>query len=404
MGFFKRKKADKELLKNESFEWMTVGEAVTREKLRSGDLSYTEIMERCEECCEQYADALARRDEVRNEISNLESRLQDLIRLDELSEVEKYTVEDMTKTLVNLIEERNRYEQREKEKITPSQYLMMERHEEEIHSSLEVLKDQENLRNNVIGDMHKLEREKDRLEDDLEQLKGKRVFYRQMSIAAIITFVMVFIVLTYLATTTKADLSLIFMLTAFMGALLATGIFLSYRKNSRDTRLTGLKINKAIKLTNTTKIKYVNSTNAIDFTCDKYGVDSYSELAYLWDTYCTVKAEREKYKKNTGKIDDLSDSLSLALTGLGIKTPEVMVCQPECIINRGERVEMRHRLNERRRTLKDRLDFAQVRLESTKGELLWMTGQFPEHTTVFENIMRGYGLYEFAPTSGHETT
>lgn len=404
MGFFKRKKADRDLLKNDSFEWMTVGEAMTKERMKSGKLTYSEMVERCEECCEQYAEALGRRNEIQRELENADEYFNDIVRLDELTEKERYSVEDMTKNLVKLIDERTRYEESERSKITATEYLMMERHESEVPASLEVLKEQEQLRAKVVNDMHTLEREKERLEDDLEQLKGKRVFYRQASVAMIITIIIVLGILLYLSMATKADLTLVFLITLFIGALFAAGILLAHRSNSYNTKLTGAKINKAIKLTNSTKIKFVNSTNAIDFTCDKYNVDGYRELNYLWETYLEAKAEREKYKKNGGKVDELSEALIRALTGMGFKNPDLIVCQPECIINRNERVELRHRLSERRRAIRDRLDFARVRCDSTKGELLWMTSSFPEHAAAFENIMKSYGLYEFAPSEEEETT
>ena len=396
MGLFNRKKAVPE---NE-FEWMTVGEALTMERIKNGNISFSEVLERCEECCEEYADAKESLREVKEEISRIDERIGDVCALDTFSEQQAYAIEDMTKQLVNLIDERTRFMESEKERISAADYLKMERNENEIPDSLETLRKQEKLRNDVSNDMHMLEREKDRLEDEYEQLQGKRVFFKNLTIAVIVLLVVIFGVLTYF-TVKGLDFALAFVVTALLGMGFILLIFYSVQKNRRDTKLTMNKINKAVKLTNTTKIKYVNSTNAVDFICEKYDVNGYDRLNYLWNTYCTVKAERERFAKSADMIDSLSDALTNTLKGYGIAEPELLVCTPACIINKRERVEMRHRLNERRRAIKDRVDFAQARFDSTRSELTHLMAQFPERRTEFENLCRSYGLYEFAPTAGH---
>ncbi|MBO7401811.1 MAG: hypothetical protein J6U10_02340 [Lachnospiraceae bacterium] len=389
MGLFHKR----EETPGSDFEWMTVGEALTMERMKSGDMSFTEILERCEECCEQYADAKESLNEIKNEIARIDERIGDVCALDTFSENQRFAIEDITKQLVMLIEERTRFMENEKERISPSDYLKMERNADAIPDSLQTLKEQDDLRRAAMNDMSILEREKDRLEDESEQLAGKKVFFKNITIAVIVILVAIFGVLTYL-TVNGRDFALAFVVTAVLGMGFIVLILLSMQKNKIDQKTVKNKINRAVKLTNTTKIKYVNSTNTIDFICEKYDVNGYDRLEYLWNTYLAVKAEREKFAKSADLIDSLSDSLGNMLKGYGIAEPELMVCTPSCILDKRERVEMRHRLNERRRAIKDRLDFAQARFDSTASELMRLRAQFPDRKNEFDNLCRSYGLKE----------
>ena len=389
MGLFGKR----EQTPGSDFEWMTVGEALTMERIKSGNMSFPEILERCEECCEQYADAKESLNEIKNEISRIDERIGDVCALDTFSENQRFAIEDMTKQLVMLIEERTRFMENEKDRISASDYLKMERNADEIPGSLQTLKEQDELRHAAMNDMSILEREKDRLEDESEQLAGKKVFLKNITIAAIVLLCVIFGVLTYLTVKGK-DFALAFVVTAILGMGFIVLILLSMQKNKIDQKTVKNKINRAVKLTNTTKIKYVNSTNTIDFICEKYDVNGYDRLEYLWNTYLSVKAEREKFAKSADMIDNLSDSLGNMLKGYGISEPELMVCTPSCILDKRERVEMRHRLNERRRAVKDRLDFAQARFDSTASEIMRLRAMFPERKNEFDNLCRSYGLSE----------
>ena len=394
MGLFNKTKGTPE----SEFEWMTVGEALTMERIKSGDYSFSDIVKRCEECCEQYIDAKQTLNDIKGEITHIDERIGDVCALDTFSPNQAFAIEDMTKQLVALIDERTRFEESEKSRISAADYLKMERNADEIPGSLETLKVQEKLRNDVLNDMHMLEREKDRLENDLEQMQGKNVFFKNISIAVAVMLVLIFGVLTYFTVKGK-DFALAFVVTALLGMGFILVIFLSMHKNRIDAKKTRNKINKAVRLTNSTKIKYVNSTNTIDFICAKYDVDGYERLKTLWETFLSVKAERERYSKSADKIDNLSDSLMNVLKGYGIAEPEVLVCTPSCIIDRRERVEMRHRLNERRRVIKDRLDFAKARVDTTRNELMRLCGHFPERRREFDALLASYGLNELVSTS-----
>lgn len=398
MGLFSKKKEKDALLREDSFEWMTIGEAVTREKMKSGELTFSEIIERCEECCEQYTDAESRYKEIQREMEAANSRYDDLQLVDSLTADELASVREFANGLVRLNEERAAYQEQEKNRISATRYLQMESHADEIPVSMKDLEQQEKYRVALTGDLDKLEREKERLQDDLEEMEGKKEFFKKLTIAGIITIVVVFLVLWGISGKIKGDLSPAILVTCILGVAFAAYIYFSSVKNSRETKLTANKVNKAIRLTNTTKIKYVNTVNAIEFVCEKYGVNNFEELKFYWEQFLTAREEREKYERSAKKIEALGESLSLRLSELGISDPEMFVIAPETILSAKERVEVRHRLNERRRSIKDRLDFAERHCESAKGEIAWMLENFPDKKREFSNLLRSYGLADLFPS------
>ena len=398
MGLFKKKNTAEVQKPEENFEWMTIGEALTREEMKSRQLSFSEIMERCEECCEQYADADSRRKEIRREMELATERMEDLQLIDNFTEQETESFREYANGLIRLNEERAAYQTQEKNRISATRYLQMESHENEIPDVIRELEQQEKYRVAVTSDMNRLDREKQRLDEELEDLRGRKAFYKSITIAGIVTIVIVFLVLWFISAKYSADMSAPVFVTCILGVLFAAYIYFSSQKNSRETKLTSQKINKAIRLTNTTKIKYVNTANAISFVCEKYGVANYEELQYYWEQFVAARAEREKYERSAAKIDSFAKSLSDRLTELGIKNVENFVYSPECLVSAKERVEVRHRLNERRRSIKDRLDFAERHCESAKSEIAWMFEVFPDKSVELSNLLKSYGIADIFPT------
>ncbi len=93
----------------------------------------------------------------------------------------------------------------------------------------------------------------------------------------------------------EMDVRILF--TILMVAAAASGFFMLYRNqnNTREIKRAEVNMNHAITLLNHTKIKYVNSTNAVDYACEKYHVHNSYELTYLWEQYLEAKREREKF-------------------------------------------------------------------------------------------------------------
>lgn len=79
---------------------------------------------------------------------------------------------------------------------------------------------------------------------------------------------------------------------------------------------------------NRTKIKYVNSTNAVDYACEKYHVHNSYELTYLWEQYLEAKREREKFERNSddleyfnGKLVHMLQNMNFMMQRSGLVSP-----------------------------------------------------------------------------------
>ena len=185
-----------------------------------------------------------------------------------------------------------------------------------------------------------------------------------------------------------------FLLTGILALALAAYIISSIRKARYSIATAEAKTNKAIFLMNKVKIKYVNSTNAIDYVYEKYGINSRYELSYLWDQYLKVKSDRERYRKNTELLENYNKSLIACLQRFDIRDAEVWIYQPEAILSKKEMIEVRHHLNERRRAVHDRMDYLSKHFELADSELVGLRDYFPQYERTLKNDVLKYKICE----------
>ena len=151
------------------------------------------------------------------------------------------------------------------------------------------------------------------------------------------------------------------------------------------------KLNKAISVQNTVKIKYVNITNVLDYNYAKYGVMNSYELQYIWEKYNEEKAAREHDTDISERLDEARSELYQMLKHYHINDPSVWVYQPGVLVYDDEAKDIRKQLIVQRQRLKKGIDFEMYNLETAKKELEALVREYPKYA---QDIIDIVGEYE----------
>lgn len=307
-------------------------------------------------CYDQIIIARKELENAKSEYNLVTTYLSDIQKIDELPMNNKAEVVDLAREIVNLNDERKNY-QKTSSKITDRQIAMLRENEDEIPGVLEQLKEEEALMSCIKKDMNYLEAEKSALKQERKEAIRSQKNMKGLSIITLFSVVIVFVIIKILSEFYNFNIKISYSVTAFAGALAATAIFSKMRYNIVTIKLSELKINKAVSLLNSTKIKYVNSANMIEYVCDKYKVKGSYELNYIWEQYLESQKERANYKFNTSELEYCNEQLIKILQKYKISAPSVWQHQALALIDEREMVEVRHNLIVRRQNLRKRVEY-----------------------------------------------
>ena len=124
-----------------------------------------------------------------------------------------------------------------------------------------------------------------------------------------------------------------------------------------DIKQSELNINHAIALENRVKIRYVNTKNAIDYTCDRFRVKDSRELTYNYEQYIEVCREKERLKQTNEELEYFNNRLVRILRGLNLYDAKVWLNYANAVIDPREMVELKHELFSRRQSLRNHIEY-----------------------------------------------
>ena len=241
----------------------------------------------------------------------------------------------------------------------------MEQEEETLTESIRTLQANEMYQAAVKRDMNYLEGEKNEWAYYREELMEEQKILRKASYVVFGMVLAFLAVILVLHVTLEMDVRILF--TILMVAAAASGFFMLYRNqnNTREIKRAEVNMNHAITLLNHTKIKYVNSTNAVDYACEKYHVHNSYELTYLWEQYLEAKREREKFERNS---DDL-------------------ISQPNALVDKREMVEIKHELLSRRQKIRASIEYNMDVVLEQKEEIEKLMKEYHEEIPEVREII-----------------
>ena len=343
--------------------------------------------------CELISESDRQIEEAKVEYQAVTSYLTDMQRIDMSLKEQREKLEEAARNIYNLTRERNLFQQKNTI-LTDRQYRLFERYEMQLPRELPEIKEREEYQDKIHRDMEFLEKEKNALAAEQEDIISKQGYLKWIAITTSIIVVFLFIIFALLENYSEANLSIPFLLTVLMGMASSLYIFMEARKNTYAIQFVQAKQKRQIMLMNKVKIKSVNNLNFLEYTYNKYTVDNYDKLKALWEEYIILKEEARKYQTNTQMLNFYNNELMKELKEIGVSDSEIWIYQPSAIIDSKEMVEVRHRLNVRRQKLRDRIDTIMKQKEESLEVIKSTIKENPESAQEANLILKRYGIPE----------
>lgn len=342
------------------------------------------------EYCDMMSVASKDVDAQKVEYQQVTERIADLEEFEKLPTTDKSQVRIRANKIIKIEQENSSYT-RPAKKITEAQYREMERLADEIPGILAKMKKDEEYQAVVRRDLNLLEGEKGAVAYQRKEERSKARTAKNIAFIAIFGAVMAAALLFVLnqAMRVKVDMGFIILAGAFAVALTAS--FVMYQNAQSGIARSNRKLNKAISVQNTVKIKYVNITNVLDYNYAKYGVMNSYELAYIWEKYNEEKDARERDSDISERMEEARSELYQLLKHYHINDPSVWVYQPGALVYDDEAKDIRKQLIVQRQRLKKGIDFEMYNLETAKKEIEALIREYPKYA---KDIIAVVGEYE----------
>lgn len=394
MGFIKSLFGRKKEQTDKNYEYEKVQQAIAKaakqtRKLGSGSERLTYIRDDCEqimECKKQI-------EEAKLEYKAVTSYLTDIQKIDMVPLGQRGSMEEAARNIYNLTRERNQLKNRSSI-LTDSQFHLLEQYEPVAQKDLAKIINSEDYQVKIEQDMTNLEKERKGLDRKYSDIKNKQAFLKVLATVISVAVGLLFVMFILLGSITDTNYSIPFMMTILMGTVSGVFIFMEARKNVVEMKVVESKLNRQILLMNKVKIKSVNNRNYLDYEYSKYNVENGDQLKQLWDEYVRIKEESRKYITNTRLLESNNNALIKELKKFGVADAEVWIFQPLAIIDSKEMVEVRHRLNERRQKLRERIDLNTKQMEETLDEVKDIIEKNPDIAYEAEKLLKKYKILD----------
>ncbi len=400
LNLFKRKRQSndiEQILQDSDVEETGLSDKKSRsEKKKEGKRALrlntnTERISYVKDNCEIILESDRQTEEAKVEYQAVTSYLADMQRIDMIPEDQRENLEEAARKIISLSKDREKL-QRKSSILSDMQYRLFERYELMLPKELPAIKDSEQYQMMIDQDMMHLEKEREALDDQEEEIVSKQSFLKGIAVTTSVVIVLLFLLFALLSFYTEASFTIPFLLTVLMGMISTLYIFLEARKNESNVRLVQAKQNRQIMLMNKVKIKAVNNRSYLDYAYSKYMVESYEQLRASWEEYVRMKDEARRYQSNTELLEFFHNELIHELKKHGVVDSEIWIYQPTAILDNKEMVEVRHRLNVRRQKLRERIDLNQKQRKEAISAIKGIITNYPDSKEEAEKLVRRYQL------------
>ncbi|QFJ55712.1 hypothetical protein [Pseudobutyrivibrio xylanivorans] len=283
----------------------------------------------------------------------------------------KETAKDLRNTAAQICElEQNILEARAIQRnITDEQFEVMSSDEDDMPDIINRFSADEIYQSKLKRNLAGLEGEKSRWEIEREELQEQSRLFKHMAIIVLTSFMTLVILLYVMYMATKVDVSLWALLVLFICAVSGFIIFLRQNKIARESRVALVHLNQAISMLNVERMKYVNVTNSIEYTKDKYFVNTSAELQYVWEQYQDKIRDQQRFIQNNDDLEFYNDKLERILGSIGLADDKIWLNQVNALINKQDMSDCRHRLVVRRKKIRDRLEDHRKIVQEERDEI-----------------------------------
>ena len=253
--------------------------------------------------------------------------------------------------------------------ISDEQFTVIADEEEDMPEIINRFTSDEIYQSKLKKSLSYLEGEKSRWEIEREELLAQGKIFRRMAIAVLTSFTTLLILLYVMYNVATVDISLWIYLVLFICAVSGFIIFLRQNTITRESRMALIRLNQAISMLNVERMKYVNVTNSIEYSKDKYFVKSAAELQYVWEQYQDKVRDQKRYIENNDDLEFYSDKLERILGSIGLADDKIWMNQVNALINKQDMSDCRHRLVVRRKKIRDRLEDHRKIVQEERDEI-----------------------------------
>ncbi|MDF2905525.1 MAG: putative rane protein [Herbinix sp.] len=401
MGLFqifgKKKRPLQEIEENNPDQELDYGVAAQRQEKkkeikRPAKLNtHTERMSYVKDNCEIIIESGRQVEEAKVEYQAVTSYLTDMQKIDMIPQDQRQNLEEAARKIVNLNKDRGKL-QHKSSIISDRQYRLYESYEKQIPKEMSAIQEAEDYQAIIQKDIMHLEKERQDLDGEQEEIINKQAFLKGISITTSVIVIVLFLLFALLSVYSEASFTIPFLLTVLMGMASALYIFMEARKNSSSMRLVQMKQNRQIMLMNKVKIKSVNNRNYLDYTYSKYMVLNYDQLKIAWEEYVRIKDEAKRYQSNTELLDFFNNELIHELKKFNVLDSEIWIYQPTAILDNKEMVEVRHRLNVRRQKLRERIEANNDQRDESIAAIKQVMKGYPDCVEESEKLLRRYRI------------
>lgn len=305
--------------------------------------------------CEQMVDISKEMEDIRKEYDEVTAYLNDIQIVEGLEGEKKQELIEISTQVSKLLNTRNEYLNAE-HKISDAVFEQMQKLEDEVPRIIRRLMDNEKYFDTIKRDLNRLAAEKIewsvlKHERQEEQKKLRRW------VKILVVFFGVLAVTLSISSILLEWSALPMFVLAFAATLTASYVVLRMQECAKDIRRCDVNQNYTIALENRVKIKYVNTKNAIDYTCRRFHVRHSKELTYNYEQYIEVCKDREKLQNVNEDLDYFSNRLVRILRGLQLYDAKIWLNYADAVIDPREMVELKHGYFARRKELRDRIEY-----------------------------------------------
>lgn len=332
--------------------------------------------------------------ELSTDIDNLQSEynivteyLNDCDELDRIPEEIRRPLRENVEEILRIREDKKKYFA-EEPKMDDILYDKMDRLSEEMPEAYNKVKDTEDFQHMIKSDLKKVEGEKQAY---IYRRNEMNRFFKNISGILVISTIAAFIcfsLLAFLGLYLEMSVKLGFLLTVTILIAVYSILFLKGNEYKKEAVKIEKTIIKLIQLQNSVKIRLVNNTNLLDYLYIKYDIYSSDELKADYDVYLEEKSRREQYERASRDLPLAKRELLQRLNKLPIKDPIYWVHTPEAVIDKNERIEIRHELILRRQNLRSQIDENTKSAEGLKNDLKTLIEKYPKYSVELMEMMK----------------
>lgn len=378
-------KEDSQDADEEYLEWKKQHQ--TLENVNLSYFSEPDMIEYIRGQCEVMEDATHHIDEVMVEYNNITEHFKDIELFENAPEVLKQQIAYLAEKVDNLTVDRRIVKSGEA-KLSNNAYHRMETYEEEIPKMIEYIASEEEYYDALKNDLRMLEGEQMSLRMEARSLKKRQINIRQSCIIMLACFAIVYCVFLVATIASENQMNiLVFFIITVIGAAMALGSFALMRYTRREVAVTEIKLNKATNLLNKTKIKFVNTSNVLDYEYTKFRVNDADELSRKYQCYIEMKAEQQEILRMTASLNEAENDLIGKLNKLGMNDSLVWLSQAKALYNHNEMVEIRHDLSVGRQKIREQIEYNEKRIQSSKTNIKRIMEKYPQYMKATMEIL-----------------